>query len=146
MKNQNGAALFMTMLMLMVLSFIGAVVLNGASMDLRMTAASGSHLAANYQAEGDVNSIINDGDLTSTITSLDEGEVIDTDSLLTDSDGELTLVSDVTCQRSYDASSTNAISSCRYARITLNQTYGKADAATTTVSVGIEQPLLGQSN
>lgn len=142
MNRQNGAALFMTLLMLMVLSFIGAVVLSGAGMDLKMTAASGSHMVANYQAEGDVNTIVNSSDLTDAITDLNVGESVSSSGLLSGSDGSLELVSEVTCQRSYAASSTNAITECRYARLSLKQTYGKADAASTTVSAGIEQPLL----
>jgi Tfp pilus assembly protein PilX len=140
--HQSGAALVMAMLMLLMLSFLGAIVLSNANMDLKMTSAAGSRLVAVHQAEGALNAITSDATLSTTIATMTKGQVIDTSTLLTGSLGDLEMVTEVECKRSYEASSTNALPSCRYVRLELNQTYGKAGVATTSVHAGLEQPLL----
>jgi hypothetical protein len=142
MRHQAGAALFMAMLMLLVLSFLAAVVLSGANMDLKMASAAGSRLLAVHQVEGSMNEILSSSGLSSIIAGMSEGESMDTSALLTGSDGSMEVVSEVECRRTYTASSTNAIPSCRYVRLELNQTYGKSAMASTSVHAGLEQPLL----
>ncbi len=141
-RSQNGAALFVAMIFLLILSFLGGVLLSNSNQGLKVAAAMGDRLGAEHALEGEMNQLVIDPNLQGAIGSMTPAESMAISGFVAGADGTLSHTIDGVCARSFSASSNNAITQCRYLRADANKKYGKANRASTSIAAGIEQPML----
>lgn len=139
---QTGAALFVALMLLMILSVLGGVMLSTSGQGAKVTVAMGERIQSEQRVEGQFNQLVAHGDLQSSIGSMASGDSMAVSGFVADALGDLTHSVDGTCSRSYTASSGNAISNCRYVRSQITESYGKNASGSTSLAGGIEQPLL----
>ncbi|WP_432461047.1 hypothetical protein [Agarivorans sp. QJM3NY_25] len=142
LRTQSGAALFVAMLFLLILSFLGGVLLSSANQGLKVVSAMGDRLGAENVLEGEMDQLIMEPSLQSLIGSMPAASSMSASSVVPGVDGTLSHTVDNVCSRSINASSNNAISQCRYIRVVADKSYGKGARAATSLAAGIEQPLL----
>ncbi|GDY27796.1 hypothetical protein AHAT_36860 [Agarivorans sp. Toyoura001] len=139
---QQGAALFVAMLFLLILSFLGGVLLSAANQGLKVVSAMGDRLGAEHSLEGEMNQLIWEPNLQGVIGSMAPSASMAVSTMVTGASGSLIHTVDSVCARSFSASSNNAITQCRYIRVDATKNYGKANRASTSIAAGIEQPIL----
>jgi type IV pilus assembly protein PilX len=144
--SQQGAALIMAMLMLILLSMLGATLLSGANQELKTAGAASERTVAEHWLEGELNKVLIDEELSSVISTMIMNVSIEAASRLSGASGTLEATDEVNCKRSFSASSTNVTPVCRYIRVENSRTYGKAGVASQTIAAGVEQPLLSTVN
>ena len=141
-KSQQGAALFVAMLFLLILSFLGGVLLSSANQGLKVVSAMGDRVGAEHLLEGEMNQLILEPNLQGVIGAMAPAASMAVSTMVTGADGTMIHTVDSVCARSFTASSNNAITQCRYVRVDATKTYGKANRASTSIAAGIEQPML----
>jgi hypothetical protein len=141
-RTQSGAALFVAMIFLLILSFLGGVLLSNSNQGLKIVSAMGDRLGAEHELEGEMSELVIDPDLQGAIGSMVPAASMPVSDFVAGADGTLRHTVDGVCSRSFNASSNNAITQCRYVRADANKSYGKANRASTSIAAGIEQPML----
>ncbi|WP_220718793.1 hypothetical protein [Agarivorans litoreus] len=141
-SKQQGAALFVAMLFLLILSFLGGVLLSSANQGLKVVSAMGDRVGAEHLLEGEMNELILAPSLQSVIGAMTPAASMAVSTMVTGADGTMLHTVDSVCARSFTASSNNAITQCRYVRVDATKNYGKANRASTSIAAGIEQPML----
>ncbi|UPW17757.1 hypothetical protein M0C34_16185 [Agarivorans sp. TSD2052] len=139
---QQGAALFVAMLFLLILSFLGGVLLTSANQGLKVVSAMSDRLGAEHVLEGDMNELVIEPTLQGVIGSMSPASSMAVATMVADADGTLSHNVDSVCARSFNASSNNAITECRYVRVQVTKHYGKSKRSATSLAAGLEQPLL----
>jgi len=145
-KRQQGVALIMAMLMLILLSMLGAALLSGANQELKTAGAASERTVAEHWLEGELNKVLTDDDLSPVISTMAMNVQVDASSQLSGTSGTLEATMEVNCKRSFSASSTSVTPVCRYVRVENSVAYGKAGVASQTIAAGVEQPLLSTVN
>ncbi|MCG9739460.1 PilX N-terminal domain-containing pilus assembly protein [Shewanella insulae] len=141
MKKQQGIVLFLSLIILIIMTVIGVSLAVNSTQSLRMSGAGSERLEAKAIANGGLSQIISnyagaafanlDSEVNETtfnstqvITPLPEGGV-----------------RDVGCQRTTNATGANLVS-CRRAQVTSTAVFGRDNLGSLTVASGIEQQVL----
>lgn len=144
LKRQRGAALFIAMLLLILLTSLGVMVMTETDMDLKMTGAAVSRELAEQRLEGAASELLTSVVAQENFIQLDKGDtgtasstVYDTVSISLEGRG------DFGCRRSFAATSTDLMD-CRFVQVDMADSYGKGRTGQVGLGLGVEQPFLSQ--
>ncbi|MCE0558658.1 MULTISPECIES: hypothetical protein [unclassified Motilimonas] len=143
---QRGISLFISMLMLALLSALTTLLMANASLDLKMAGAAALKIDADQQLEGAIEELLAKNDSALQFASAIKGSQF----TLTHISGVSSAVAQVqdqpSCARSRRPSS-DGIFACRYLHTKLNRDYGRAKTGSgrlgnNSAGLGIEQKTL----
>lgn len=141
MKRQQGIVLFLSLIILIIMTVIGVALAVNSTQSLRMSGAGAERIEAKAIADGGLSQII-DNYSGAAFANL-ANQVTETTFSSTQVITPLpeTAVRDVGCQRTTNATGANLVS-CRRAQITSTVVFGRDDLGSLTVASGIEQQVL----
>jgi len=140
-NRQQGAALIIAMLIMILLTGIGMSLMRASSQDLKMAGAAAEKKMISNMLEGAIDETLSQTSMSTTLSNL-ESDISFSSSAFDDTSGTISDRGEFDCKRSHNASSTNVMTSCKYADVILNSRYGKGDIAQLTVSAGVEQGII----
>lgn len=140
---QQGAVLFLALIVLVVMTIIGLGLATNSGLSLRMAGSASERIEAITQVQGAQRSVIATNDFRKLLANGTESVTLPADiGLQLGTKNALIMGSgEASCQRSSYASSTNLIR-CRRAEITTTIEFGKHNMGEITQVVGIEQEIL----
>lgn len=139
MKKQKGIVLFLSLIVLIIMTVIGIALAVNSNQSMRMAGAGSERVEAMASAHGAQDSVIdtNKGAVLANLNMvMDAGTTLGVTSTITP-----TPFVDIACQRKPDASGA-ALISCRRAEITSVATFGRNNMGQLTIVAGVEQEVL----
>lgn len=140
-KKQQGIVLFLSMIVLIIMTVIGVSLAVNSTQSLRMAGAGSERIDAKALADGGLAQVILNYSGARFANMLDEETAALSGGAQIITPLPLTGVRDVGCQRTSRASGAGLIK-CRRAEITSTVSFGRAGLGTLTVSSGVEQEVL----
>lgn len=138
---QQGAALIIAMLMLVLLTAIGVALMQTSSQDLKMADAAAEKKMITNMLEGAVDETIFQSGMSNTISNLNN-DISFSSSTFDNANGVMSDRGEFDCKRSFNGSSTNVMTSCKYVDLEITSTYGKGGIAQAAIAAGIEQAII----
>ena len=145
-RKQQGISLFISMLMLALLSALTTLLMANASLDLKMAGAAALKIDADQQLEGAIEELLSQNNASQQFANAIKGSQF-TLTHITNVNSVVTQVNDLpSCARSRKPSS-DEMFACRYLHTDLDRDYGRAKSGTgklgnNGISLGIEQKTL----
>ncbi|QYJ99575.1 pilus assembly PilX N-terminal domain-containing protein [Shewanella alkalitolerans] len=141
MKKQQGIVLFLSLIILIIMTVIGVALAVNSTQSLRMSGAGSERIEAKAIADGGLAKVINDygGATFANLSGKVTENVFNGTQVITPLPE--TAVKDVGCQRTANATGANLVS-CRRAQVTSSVDFGRDKLGSLTVVSGIEQQVL----
>lgn len=141
MKQEQGAALIIAMLIMVLLVAIGMSLMKTSSQDLKMADAAAERKMLMNMLEGANDEALAQGGISTTISNLDD-ELNFSSAAFAETGVTMTPRGEYDCKRSFNASSTNVMTSCKYVDIRVSSQYGKGNVARLSITAGVEQGII----
>lgn len=148
MKSQQGIALFISIILLLLLSGLTTLLMTNASLDLKMAGASAQRIDADQQIEGAIDELLTNSNARLTFATADLNTKFSVTHIKNINTAVVAINEQPSCARSKDPSSVGLFS-CRYLDTRLSKQFGRAKTGgghqgETAAGLGVEQKLLKQ--
>ncbi|MCE2596531.1 hypothetical protein K6Y31_17180 [Motilimonas cestriensis] len=146
MKFQQGIALFISIILLLLLSGLTTLLMSNASLDLKMAGASAQRIDADQQLEGAIGEILTNTNASQQFATAALDTQFEVKHIKNISTSVVAINEQPSCARSKDPSSVGLFS-CRYLDTRLSKQYGRAKIGgghqgENAAGLGVEQKLL----
>ncbi len=146
MHKQQGIALFISIIFLLLLSGLTTILMTNASLDLKMAGASVARLNADQQLEGAMGELVSHSDARHRFASAVITSKFTVEHIENVTAEVVNIDEQSSCARSRAPSSVGLFS-CRYVDTRLTKNYGRAKSeggylGTNAAGLGVEQKLL----
>lgn len=141
MKKQRGIVLFLSLIVLVIMTVIGIALAVNSTQSLRMSGAGSERIEAMSTANGGLEQVIatNSGASFANLLAVKTENLFNSTQVITPLPE--TGVRDVGCQRTSNAMGVNLVS-CRRSQITSTVQFGRDNLGSLTVAAGVEQQVL----
>ncbi|MCE0558652.1 MULTISPECIES: PilX N-terminal domain-containing pilus assembly protein [unclassified Motilimonas] len=146
MKFQQGIALFISIILLLLLSGLTTLLMSNASLDLKMAGASAQRIDADQQLEGAISEILTNANASQQFATAALDTKFEVKHIKNISTAIIAINEQPSCARSKEPSSVGLFS-CRYLDTRLSKQYGRAKTGgghqgENAAGLGVEQKLL----